>query len=124
MSHRILLFGSRTWTDYEAIRQRLVKFPADTVVIHGGAGGADSLGGRVAKSLGFEVLVEAVTQAEYDSHGHKAPILRNQRMLDKHTPTCGLGFMRGWTNGSADMFHRLVRAGLPVDLYSRPKGKP
>lgn len=124
MNHRVLLFGSRSWGDEETIRQRLARFPPGTVVIHGAAAGADTIGARVAKSLGFEVVAEPVTKEEWEAHGIKAGPRRNQRMLELHRPTCGLGFMRGWTQGSADMLHRLIRAGLPVDLVSRPKALP
>ena len=120
VNHRVLVFGSRAWADEDTILQRLSRFPAGTVVIHGAAAGADTIAARVAKALGFVVIGEPVTKEEWDAHGLKAGPRRNQRMLDRHKPTCGLGFMVGWTHGSADMLHRLIRAGLPVDLVSRP----
>jgi hypothetical protein len=54
---RILVCGDRNWHDMSIIERELKKFPPGTVVIHGGAKGADTLGGFVAEKLGFKVLV-------------------------------------------------------------------
>lgn len=115
---RVLVFGSRDWTDEALVRRRLVVFPAGTVVIHGAAKGADSIAGRVAKSLGFEVIEEP---ARWDIEGKAAGPKRNQRMLDVHKPTCGLGFMLGLSVGSMDMLRRLSDARLPVDVCMRAR---
>jgi hypothetical protein len=117
--HRVLVFGSRDWTDVDLIRRRLERFPSGTTVIHGAAHGADTIGGDVATELGFTVIAEP---ADW-SQGRGAGPIRNQRMLEIHRPTCGLGFMVGWTRGSADMLQRLIKAGLPVDLCSRPPSR-
>lgn len=117
---RVLVFGSRVWVDEQLIRRRLERFPAGTVVIHGAAPGADTLAEEAAHRLGFAVVREPVTREEWREHGKRAGVLRNQRMLERHRPTCGLGFMVGWTPGSADMLARLVAAGLPVDVCTRP----
>ena len=116
---RVLVFGSRDWDDGALIHQRLRVFPRGTVVIHGAARGADSLAGHVAKGLGFEVVEEP---AMWDVDGKSAGPKRNQRMLDLHRPTCGLGFMLGLTPGSSDMLRRLLGAGLPVDVCFRSSG--
>lgn len=117
---RVLVFGSRDWTDEAPLRARLSRFPAGTVVIHGAARGADTLAGKAARSLGFEVIEEP---AKWDTEGKAAGPKRNQRMLEVHRPTCGLGFMSGLTTGSMDMLRRLVDASLPVDLCIRPPRK-
>lgn len=118
----VLLFGSRDWTDAETIRRRLSRFPPETVVIHGAATGADSIGGLAATSLGFEVIAEPAEWRPGGVYDKAAGPKRNQRMLDLYNPSCGLGFMMGLTPGSMDMLRRLVDAGLPVDLCVRPVG--
>lgn len=114
---KVLVFGSREWTDAGLILKRLKVFPASTVVIHGKARGADSLAGEIARGLGFKVIEEP---ALWDVEGKAAGPKRNQRMLDVHKPTCGLGFLVGLTPGSMDMLRRLVDARLPCDLCFRP----
>jgi hypothetical protein len=119
---RLLLFGSRTWTSEGLIGARLARFPRGTVVIHGDAEGADTIGGRMAKALGFEVIAEPAIWRVEGVYNPKAGPERNQRMIDLHHPTCGLGFHEdiGLGKGSKDMARRLWTAGLPVDLVIRP----
>lgn len=116
---RVLLFGSRMWDSQGLIRARLERFPRGSVVIHGAARGADTIGGEVAASLGFEVIEEP---ALWEVEGKAAGPKRNQRMIDLHRPTCGIGFLVEFTPGSMDMARRLVDARLPVDLILRPLG--
>lgn len=91
MAPRVLLFGRREWTDTDTIRRRLERFPYGTVVIHGASRGADSPGGEVARELGFHVVEEPVTGAEWKTRGRRAGLERNKRMPERHRPTCGLG---------------------------------
>lgn len=119
VKHRIALFGSRLWRDVAPIELRLFAFPAGTVVIEGDARGADRIGGAAAERLGFEVVRESVTRREWRILGDGAGHARNQRIIDKHHPTHGLGFVIGGiemdlTPGSADMARRLRSAGIPT----------
>lgn len=57
---RVLICGDRDWSDVEAIRNRLVELPPGSTVIHGAARGADSIAGRLAESMGFEVIAASV----------------------------------------------------------------
>mgnify|MGYP001592944048 FL=1 len=52
---RVLVCGSRFWMNAVAIRSRLAVLPADAVVIHGGARGADRLAEAEAKARGLTV---------------------------------------------------------------------
>lgn len=123
---RVLVFGSRDWTSRALIESRLSRFPKGTVVIHGAAEGADTIAGEVAKVLGFEVIAEPAVWSVYGVYNPKAGPERNQRMLELHRPSCGLGFHEdiGLGKGSKDMARRLWAAGLPVDLCICPRRKP
>jgi hypothetical protein len=51
----ILVSGSRNWVDEEAVYKRLVRYPqVDSVLIHGGARGADLICAAKARSLSFQ----------------------------------------------------------------------
>lgn len=77
---KILICGDRYWRDKEAIAESLsLLADSNTVVIHGGAQGADSLGGEAAKEFGLEVIV---VPAEWDRYGKAAGPIRNRKMLD------------------------------------------
>lgn len=49
---RLLICGSRSWMDRQLIKQAIIEWwiPV-TVIIHGGARGADTLAGEIAEEL-------------------------------------------------------------------------
>lgn len=53
---RILITGSRYWSDYDAVKNAIMEFASDgDTIIHGCAPGADTIAGQVAKELGLYV---------------------------------------------------------------------
>jgi hypothetical protein len=55
---RVLVCGSRHWSDYSAIVEAITALePMPSLIIHGGATGADSLAGTAAHYLGIPVQV-------------------------------------------------------------------
>jgi len=111
---RVLLTGSRRWSDWEAVNDPLQEFPEGTVVIHGGAKGLDSIAEQLACALGFKT---EVYEAEWDLRGLSAGPTRNQEMLDKGKPTEVLAFPLPDSKGTIDMIKRAWRAGLPVRVF-------
>jgi hypothetical protein len=95
------------------ILHALKAFPAGTLVIHGGAKGADTMAGEVAFELGFAVKVY---YAQWETFGRKAGPIRNQQMLTEGEPTEVLAFDLG-TPGTADMIRRSRKAGLRVTVF-------
>src|SRR5690349_24754694 len=73
---KVLVCGSRDWTDEGPIADRLATLAPDgcATLIHGAARGADTIASNVADLLGW-----AVHQfpADWDRHGKRAGILRN-----------------------------------------------
>lgn len=51
-------------------------------------------------------------KAEWNKYGKQAGILRNQAMIDLHSPTLIVAFPGG--TGTADMIARARKAGIPV----------
>jgi len=111
---RLLVFGGRYYSDRSAAFWALDQVHAAspvTCVIHGGARGADALGDSWAHARG--IYTERV-RAEWETHGRRAGMLRNARMLAEFAPAYAVGFPGG--RGTADMYARLVKAGVPVWL--------
>lgn len=83
------------------------------VIIHGGARGADRLAGQVAESLNIPT---EVYQPDWNTHGRKAGILRNQEMLDEGKPDLILAFHDDLENskGTGHMVKAARQASLPV----------
>ncbi|HEY4779122.1 MAG TPA: SLOG family protein [Solirubrobacterales bacterium] len=72
-----LFCGSREWTDRERIRRDLESLPEDSVVIEGGAPGADRIARQEAQKLGIHV---ATVNALWDYYDKPAGYRRNEAM--------------------------------------------
>ena len=116
MTDRVLICGSRDWTDPFVIQTVLNAFPSGTVIIHGAGRGADSIAAEIASAMGFDVLPFPAKWAKY---GPKAGPIRNQQMLDEGKPTEVHAFSNNLVKGSGtfDMVERARKAGLPVAVY-------
>jgi hypothetical protein len=115
---RILVCGDRNWRDMSIIGRELKKFPPETIVIHGGAKGADTLGGFVAEKLGFKVLV---FPANWKRYGKAAGPIRNQVMIDEGMPELVLAFHENLSEskGTKDMVNRARGVGIKVEVFKR-----
>jgi hypothetical protein len=78
VSEVALFCGSRGWTDRAAIRGDLELLEADTIVVEGGAAGADRIAREEATRLGLHV---ATVPALWDWHGRSAGYRRNAAMV-------------------------------------------
>lgn len=109
---RVLVCGGRDFSDGHAIRAVLRDLDP-TLVITGGATGADATADRVAESLG---IARAVFPANWTGDGRAAGPIRNARMLAEGRPDLVVAFPGG--RGTADMLAKAERAGVPVTRIS------
>ena len=79
-----LFCGSREWTDRDRIRRDLESLPEGSVVIEGGARGADRIAREEAQRLGLHV---AIVPALWDHYGRSAGYRRNEARLDSNRIT-------------------------------------
>lgn len=111
---RVLICGSRNWTDRGPIQSVIEMLPAGSVVIHGAAAGADSLAGQVAYDSGVSV---EIYPADWKRDGRAAGPIRNTRMLREGKPDRVIAFrMPGVSRGTDDMIKQSRAAGLMVDV--------
>lgn len=106
---KLVVTGGREYCSISAVRSafdNLLEKPK--LVIHGGARGADSLCEYVAHELGIPTLC---FKADWDLHGKKAGVLRNQEMVE-YKPDLLLAFPGGI--GTADMKRRCAKANIPT----------
>lgn len=116
---RVIVCGSREWTDREAIANRLFDLPVDSVIVHGDCPrGADRLAGQEAEKLGL--LVEK-HPADWAYYGKRAGFIRNERMARIGADLC-LAFWDGHSSGTAMMVDLAELHGIPVELYT--EGRP
>lgn len=117
---RVLVCGGRKYTDRNLIYRHLNELLSDpeceygmpkpdSVVIAGGAKGADEIAidWAVVNWCQFEEY-----KADWGQHGRYAGFLRNQKMLDEGKPDIVLAFPGG--TGTADMVSRARKAGVEV----------
>jgi hypothetical protein len=77
----VIVAGATAWSNAEAIRRELAKLPAEAVVIHGDAPGADVLAGQIAVQVGLAVEPMAKTKDDYARYPRGAWKGLNERML-------------------------------------------
>ncbi len=109
---RVLVCGSRKFTlDLKnLVRATLSALdPQPTVIIQGGAKGADDCAKWWAENRGIPVIE---FKADWKAHGNYAGPIRNSRMLNEGRPDLVLVFPGGL--GTANMASQAVAAGVPV----------
>jgi hypothetical protein len=115
---RVLVCGSRDWTDEATIADELAEFahePERVEVIHGAARGADMMAARVASVYGYDVRG---FPADWDRYGKRAGFLRNIEMLDAQ-PDLVLAFQRNRSRGTQHTIDEARKRGIPVAVISR-----
>ena len=110
---RVLVCGSRNWTDYAVIERRMEALPPWTVIIEGEARGVDKAARQIAKHLGLEVVPFS---AKWEKYGKAAGRIRNQQMLDEGKPDMVLAFLMSDSVGTKDMIARARKAEIPVEV--------
>ena len=129
MTFRILITGSREWVDRELMRSTLsaiknsrneYNFPI--VVVHGGARGADSMAGSLARATpGATEEIHPVEWLPAGIYNPYAGHARNQKMVDLGGDICVAFFQVGAANrGTADCVKRAKLAGIPLlEIWSK-----
>lgn len=112
--NKIVVCGSREWTDYSKIMLRLKALHPDSLVIHGGAKGADSLAEAVCAKLGMHT---AVVRPRWDAFGKTAGHIRNAVMLDLE-PSLVIAFSRG-TGGTQNTINGARKRGISVEVIGQ-----
>lgn len=120
---RVLVCGSREWTDGDHIYKVLKAMsPQIKLIIQGGARGADLFALAAAKKLRLPYVT---FEADWEKHGKAAGPIRNAQMLRDAKPTLVLIFHEefGLGKGSKDMYDRAFFEGLPIRIYPPRKKK-
>lgn len=111
---RVIVCGSRRWTDRQQIASRLFDLPPDSTIVHGAAGGADRIAAQEAEKLGL--LVEP-WPAMWEAHGKRAGLIRNEQMAVMGADLC-IAFWDGRSTGTAHMLTQARAHGIPVEVVT------
>lgn len=122
---KILVCGSRDWSDRATIERALLALPAETIVVHGFCRGADLLAGSVARSLGMTVRFYP---ADWEKYGRSAGPRRNAEMLRaEHLPSEPIDLCLAFhddierSRGTLDMVTKARGAGIEVRVIRSSK---
>lgn len=136
---KVLVTGSRTWTDRQIIHDALHHLLADDVLIHGANGkldwnkertrkiwyGADILCEQFALVHSIPVRPYPVTDEEWKEFGLAAGPRRNRRMYDAERPDQVIAFrMAGKSSGTDGMVKIALAGGTPILVYYFRDGDP
>ena len=129
---RLLVTGSRDYTDYETVSrgmtvaiETLVKnHPEDKVItlVHGAAKGADSLADnfmyrarKVMASYGYTIVIEPHA-ADWEKWGKAAGPIRNKEMVALGADIC-VAFIRNQSRGASHCRDLARAAGIEILEY-------
>ncbi len=109
---RVIVCGGRNYYDRSAVFDALDRLNTKCGIdflIQGAANGADYLAWQWANERGIPC---GSYPAQWDEHGKRAGVIRNQKMIDQGKPDGVVAFPGG--RGTADMVQRAEAAGLKV----------
>lgn len=121
MTFRILITGSRDWTDKMALFGAIIDLTNwhpidwdDTVIVHGDCPtGADAMAQEFAEA--YNIQFERYP-ADWTKHGRAAGPIRNKVMVDKGADIV-LAFPKGKSAGTRGCMKLAQEAGLAVKVF-------
>ena len=97
---KVAVIGSRGFNDYELVKKTLSKIQI-TLLISGGALGADTLGEKYAKDNGIETKI---FKPDWEKHGKAAGMLRNTDIINEAELV--VAFWDGSSKGTLDSINK------------------
>jgi len=103
--------GSREFNDYDLLSFELSKFSNISLIISGGASGADSLAERYAA----ETLIPVkIFLPDYKVFGRSAPLKRNTQIVEASDFV--IAFWDGRSTGTKDSINKAKRFNKPLKI--------
>lgn len=110
---RILVTGSRDWTDVAEIRRALeAEWEPGAVLVHGACRGADVMAADLWLDLHGPHTQEP-HPADWNRYGRRAGFVRNAEMVEAGADVC-LAFIRAESRGATMCADLAERAGIPT----------
>ena len=112
---KVIIAGGRDFSDYELLKRKVLFYTNDInkdnliIILSGKAKGADSLGEKLAKEIGWKILEYP---ADWDKNGKSAGYIRNIEMAKNADAL--IGFWDGKSRGTKHMIDTAEKYGLLV----------
>jgi hypothetical protein len=97
---KVAVIGSRGFNNYELVKETLSKINI-TLIVSGGAKGADTLGEQYAKDNGIETKIFL---PDWEKHGKAAGMLRNTDIINESEVV--IAFWDGSSKGTLDSINK------------------
>jgi hypothetical protein len=118
---KILVTGSRDWTDARSIELEMFRalyetktWVAEAVLIHGACPtGADAMADAYAREVGMHIIRRP---ADWDRYGKRAGFLRNAELVDIDPGIC-LAFIRSKSRGATMTANLAEKAGIETRRF-------
>src|SRR5690625_1138275 len=107
---RLAVVGSRTFNDYDTLRKHLDALSV-SVIVSGGAQGADRLSERYATERNIPLSVH---YAEWNKYGRSAGPIRNKRIVEDSDGM--IAFWDGESRGTLSSIRLAKNKGIPVSV--------
>lgn len=122
---KLILCGSRDWSDRAAIAEVLNRILGhDVIAMHGDARGADRLAAEIARECGWATVPFPVTDADWKRYGRGAGPRRNLQMLEAGAQLVVAFRCRGESPGTDHMVNSAMKAGVPVIVTLEEVSRP
>ena len=111
---RVLITGSRNWSNAVAIEHELrnVAKPG-SVLVHGNCRGADKMAASIWKGLG---LKDEPHPADWTKYGKAAGPIRNREMINSGVDLC-LAFIKDFSTGSTMCAETANAKGIKTQIF-------
>ncbi len=113
---KLLITGSRKLEDPKTLKLAIEELKTKegqkiTMLLHGGAKGADTLAENWAKENGIKTHV---IKPNYEEHGKAAPLIRNKELVKLANKTLALYTTEKRTGGTGHTATETIKAGKPL----------
>ena len=125
MDYRVIIAGSRSFSNYELLREHCLSLLQEkmkthhVIIVSGHAHGADALGERFAKEQGLALELHP---AKWQILGNAAGIIRNAEMA--RVSDALIAFWDGNSRGTAHMINFAKRRALDISVVNYLQNHP
>jgi hypothetical protein len=112
---KVIIAGGREYNDYETLKKvcdHMLQNKTDIQIVSGGATGADHLGERYAKEMGYDLKI---FMADWKSFGTSAGPKRNKQMAEYGDAL--IAFWNGKSKGTQNMIDQAHKLNLKIKIY-------
>lgn len=116
---RVIIAGGRDFSDYKLLKRKVLFYTKEAnkdnliVIVSGKAKGADSLGEKLAKEIGWKIIEYP---ADWDTNGKSAGYIRNVEMAKNADAL--IGFWDGKSRGTKHMIDTAEKNNLLVRVVN------